>query len=174
MARSTKNQKMSLSKPAPAAVTVRNASVEALAAHLLAVADDPEVVEAYGQQMRLALAREVATLIVEQYAEQIINQLSLGTLERYDTYLQRRLALLDQPRDERVQADLEAFDEDLKHGQKVTLMALRNTGVNHIELIVAEPLRQPAKKHKKTTITEEPPAHFKLFGARTKTTTIEE
>jgi hypothetical protein len=174
MTKTTKTKTNYLSNPAPNAVAVRHSSVEAIAARLLASADDPEVVDAYGQQVRLALVREAATFMVEQFAEQITNQLSQRTLEHYDAFLQGRLALLDQPRDDRAQADLEDFDQDLKLGQRTSLMALRNTGVNHIEVIVSEPLHQPVKKLKKTTITEEPPFLAKLVGARTKTTVIEE
>jgi hypothetical protein len=131
-----------------------------------------EFAQAVGQQVLRNRLRQAAQAVQAEHGQRVTNRLTLRTGQHYDEHLQGEMALRDKPRDERTQAELEAFTQLLRHQQANTLLAIRSATVDAIEHMVAEPVQVPPPTEREIVITEEPSGLAKFFGARTRITRI--
>jgi hypothetical protein len=131
-----------------------------------------EIAQAIGQQVYRNRLRQTAIAAQAEQAERLANAVTLRTVEHYDAYLRAELALRDQPRDRRVQAEVEAFALQLRSQQANSLAAIRNATLDAIETTAAEAVYAPPPSDREIVITEEPSGLAKFFGARTRTTRI--
>jgi hypothetical protein len=131
-----------------------------------------QATQALSEQIHIDDARSDGMLSKTLFAEQREHQLTLRTLVLYDQFAQAVRLVLDQPRDDRIQAMVEEFANILGPVHAQALLDTHSAGIQALQTIAAELLHAAAYTPEVVEITEEPPFLAKLLGARTKTTRI--
>jgi hypothetical protein len=165
--------KMSPSNPAEAALLLRDLPTAVAAAILQAVPGHAETEQAIGTKMRSDQIRALGMYLKAIHAQRLTAQLAQRTLETYDRYAQLQQAMLDQPRDARLQADLESFATRVKRAEGESLIALDVAATDSLQTIALEPLNPPVPARPRKMITQKPGFFGQLFGG-TEITTWEE